>query len=149
MINLAADCKWMYGQVAIAAADDTDSDGAALDTSGFDGAVFVVAIEDSVATGVATLTIEQCDTSGGTYAALSGAVATATCAVNDDLNTKLLIVDVYRPLERYLHATLTSATANIAYGTQYQFAYKGTKAPITQITAEVAQLTTVASPSEA
>jgi len=102
-----------------------------------------------VATGVATMTIEQCDTSGGTYAALSGAVATATCAINDDLNTKLLIVDVYRPLERYLHCTLTSATANIAYGTQYQFAYKGNKAPITQITAEVAALTTVASPSEA
>ena len=149
MQQMANDVKWMYGQAAISAASNTDSDGAVLDMQDYDGAVFVVAIEDSVATGVATMTIEQCDTSGGTYAALSGAVATATCTVNDDLNTKLLIVDVYRPRERYLHCTLTSATANIAFGTQYQFAYHGRVAPVTQITAEIAQLTKVASPAEA
>ncbi|MCB0072534.1 MAG: hypothetical protein KDE20_13790 [Caldilineaceae bacterium] len=141
--------KWMYGQVAVAAADDTDSDGAALDMQDYDGAFFVVPIEDSVATGVATLTAKQCDTSGGIYAALSGAVATATSATNDDLNTKLLIVDVYRPQERYLKANVKSVTANIAFGTLYQFAYKGRKSPVAQIAAEVAQLTCVASPAEA
>ena len=143
-MNQANNAKWMYGQVAIAAGSSTDSDGAVLDMEGYDGAVFVVAIEDSVDTGVATMTIEESSASGGTYAAITGAVATATSAADDDLNTQLLVVDVYRPQERYLHCTLTSATANIAFGTQYQFAYQGKKSPATQISAEIAALTVVA-----
>ena len=94
------------------------------------------------------MTIQQCDTSGGTYAALSGAVATATSAANDDLNSHLLIVDVHRPRERYLKATLTSATANIAFGETVAICYGAHKAPITQLAAEVSQLTAVASPAE-
>lgn len=146
MQNLANECKWMYGQVAIAAGSSIDSDGTELDMQNYDGAIFVVAIEDSANTGVATMTIEGSDTSGSGYAAITGAVATATSAADDDLNTKLLVVDIYRPANRYLHCTLTSATANIAYGTQLQFAYRGRNAPITQITAEIAQLTSLVGP---
>lgn len=149
MTNIANDMMFYYCAATDAAASDTDVDGAAVDMAGFDGAIFVTSIEDSVATGVATLTVKQCDTSGGSYAALSGAVATATSATNDDLNTKLLVVDVYRPLERYLKANIGSATANIAFGATYAILYKGRVAPVTQLTAEVAQLTSVASPAEA
>lgn len=149
MSNVANNMKFYYCLATDAAASDTDADGAVVDTQGFDGAMFVTSIEDSVATGVATLKVKQCDTSGGTYAALSGATATATSATNDDLNTKLLVVDVYRPKERYLKANITSATANIAFGATYAILYKGHVAPVTQATAEVAQLTSVASPAEA
>lgn len=149
MSNIANDMMFYYCAATDAAALDTDVDGAVVDTAGYDGAIFVTSIEDSVATGVATLKVKQCDTSGGTYAALSGATATATSAANDDLNTKLLVVDVYRPRERYLKANITSATANIAFGATYAILYKGRKAPVTQLAAEVAQLTVVASPAEA
>ena len=87
-------------------------------------------------------------TTPGTSVA-SQAVATATSATNDDLNTKLLVVDVYRPRERYLKANITSATANIAFGATYAILYSGRVQPVTQLTAEVAQLTKVASPAEA
>lgn len=149
MKNLAKDLKFIYCLPADAAADDTDADGAVVDTQGFDGCMFVTAIADSVATGVAALNAKQCDTSGGTYAALSGATATATCATNDDLNTKLLVLDVYRPQERYLKANITAATANIAFEATYAILYTGRKMPVEQLAAEVAALTAVASPAEA
>ena len=133
----------------IGAASSTDDDSAAVDTQGYEGVLFIIPITDSVATGVATLTIKQCDTSGGTYAALSGAVAAATCAVNDDLNEHVLVVDVYKPRERYLKSNLVSATANIAFGDSIAIKYGARKAPITQATAEVAASTMVASPAEA
>lgn len=148
MPNIANNMKFYYCLATDAAASNTDADGAVVDTQGFDGCVFVTSIEDSVATGVATLNVKQCDTSGGTYAALSGATATATSATNDDLNTKLLVVDVFRPRERYLKANITSATANIAFGATYAILYNGRYSPVTQATAEVAQLTGVASPAE-
>ena len=148
MQNFANGLKWFYGLAAVSAASNTDSDSAAVDTQGFDGAIFIVPLTDSADTGVATLNVKQCDTSGGSYAALSGATATATSAANDDLNTKLLIVDVYRPQERYLKGNITSATANIAFGDMIAFGYHGRKGPVSQLAAEVAALTSVASPAE-
>ena len=149
MANMGKDLKFYHALAAISAASNTDSDSAYVDTSGFEGVVFIVPITDCLDTGVATATAKQCDTSGGTYAALSGAVATATSAANDDLNGLLLVVDVYRPLERYVKINLVSATANIAFGETVAFAYGAAKVPITQLTAEVSALTAVASPSEA
>lgn len=149
MQNLANGLKFYHALAAIAAAANTDSDSAAIDTQNYDGVVLITPITDSVATGVATLTAKQCDTSGGTYAALSGAVATATSAANDDLNGTLLIVDVYRPQERYIKANLVSATANIAFGETVAFCYSGRVGPVSQLAAEVSQLTLVASPAEA
>lgn len=148
MQNLLENVAVEYINDAITAASDTDDDSAAVDMQGYEGALFIVPITDSVATGVATMTIQQETTSGGTYAALSGAVATATSAVNDDLNGKLLIVDVYKPRERYLKATLTSATANIAFGATTVIKYGARAVPITQATAEVAASTTAISPAE-
>jgi len=101
--------------------------------SGFEGALFCVPIEDSVATGVAALTIEQnSDNSDTGMAALSGAQATATCAENDDLNGTLLIVDVYKPQERYLQGVLTSGTANIAFGTMTVILYESRTKPTSE-----------------
>lgn len=148
-MNLGKDLGYQHVQAAIAAADDTDTDSAAIDTSGYDGVILITSITDSVDTGVATLTAKQCDTSGGTYAALTGAAATATSGANDDLNGQLLIVDVFRPLERYVKANLGSATANIAYGETLAILYNSTHKPIAQTSTEVADLAAVAGPAEA
>lgn len=147
-MNFIDNHKPYYAGAAVSAASNTDDDGSAIDTAGYDGCVFICTLTDSVATGVATMTVEQCDTSGGTYAALSGAIATATSAVNDDLNTKMLIVDVYRPRERYLHVNRTSATANIAFSTVTAILYQGSKFPVSQDSDEVAHAVTVVSPAE-
>jgi hypothetical protein len=102
----------------VANASNTDNNSDRIDMAGYESVVFLVALTDSAATGVATLTIEGNDDDSNTgMAAITGAVATVTSAANDDLNDKLLVVEVARPAFRYLQAVRTSATANIAFGT--------------------------------
>lgn len=133
----------------ISAASNTDSNSDRIDMSGWDGVIFVASVTDSVATGVGTLKVEQntADSDSG-MAALSGASAAATCAINDDLNDKLLVVDVYRPTERYVQAVRTSATANIAFGTLFAILYAGSKFPVSDH-ATVLDSAKVVSPAEA
>ena len=76
-------------------------------------------------------------------ATISGATATATSAANDDLNNTLLIVDVYKPLKRYIQGNITSATANIAFGEMIAIRYKGRKAPVSQSSTTVSASTSV------
>lgn len=150
-MNLLKNSKWYYLADAVSAASNTDDDSTIIDTAGFEGCVFVTSITDSVATGVATMTVEQNTANSAVGMAALGAsgVATATSATNDDLNSKLLIVDIYRPQERYLRVNRTSATANIAFGAVYAVLYNARKAPVTQATAEVADSDTGISPAEA
>lgn len=131
-MNLTKNFKIMEVGAPIANAANTDSNSDRIDMSGWEGICFVCPVTDSAATGVATLKVEQniVDSDTG-MAALSGATATATCAVNDDINDKLLIVDVYKPRERYVQAVRTSTVANIAFGNVIAILYEGKKAPIT------------------
>lgn len=148
-MNLLKRIKIQEVGAPVAAAANTDQNSDRLDMSGWDGVMFIVPITDSVATGVATLTVEQNTSDSDTgMAALSGAVATKTCVVNDDINNQLLIVDVYRPRERYVQGVITSGTANIAFGNTIAIQYQGRKPPVTQPTS-VAASTQVVSPAEA
>lgn len=111
--NVAID----YVGIAVSNSSSTDSNSTRLDMSNWDGVVFVTTITDSAATGVATLKVEQNTSDSDTgMAALTGASAAVTCAVNDDVNGKILIVDVRQPRERWVQGVRTSATANIAFG---------------------------------
>lgn len=101
----------------VANASNTDNSSDRIDMAGYESVTFITTITDSAATGVATLTVESNDAdSDSGMAAITGASATATCAVNDDINDKLLIVEVRNPGKRYLQAVRSSATANIAFG---------------------------------
>lgn len=131
--ELANAVRW-FGVVlaAIVAASNTDSDSSAVDIQNCDGVLFVTPIVDSVATGVATLTVEVADAVGGPWTEVPSAAAEATCAVNDDLNGKVLVVDVYRPLGRYVRANITSVTANIAFGATQAIGYHTRTQPVAQ-----------------
>jgi hypothetical protein len=106
-----------YVGALVTAASNTDSNSSRIDMAGYESVLFVCTVTDSVATGVATLTIEQNDADSDTgMAAVTGTGATLTCAVNDDINGKLLMSELRLPSKRYVQAVRTSATANIAYG---------------------------------
>jgi hypothetical protein len=101
----------------VAAGATIDSNSDRIDMADYESVTFIATVTDSVATGVATLTVEANDVdSDSGMAAITGSAATATCAVNDDINDKLLIVEIARPAKRFLQAVRASATANIAYG---------------------------------
>lgn len=121
-----------YIEAAIGAAANTDADSDIVDMAGFEGALFITPIVDSVATGVAALTIEGDDANAaGGMVALTGAVATKTCVDVDDLNGQYLIVDVKKPIYRYLRANITSTVANIAFGATTVIKYGPRKQPVT------------------
>lgn len=102
----------------VGAGSTIDNNSSIIDMQDYESVTFIAPITDSVATGVATLTIQHNDANSDSgMAAIDGSAATATCAVNDDLNNLALQSEVYHPSKRYVQATRTSATANIAYGT--------------------------------
>lgn len=101
----------------VAAGSAIDNNSSIIDMQDYESVMFVASITDSVATGVATLVIQSSDAnSDGAMAAIDGTAATVTCAVNDDVNGTALVSEIYHPAKRYVQATRTSATANIAYG---------------------------------
>lgn len=145
----------LYGNIEIrevgapvANASNTDSNSDRIDMAGYEGVIFIATVTDSAATGVATLKVEQntSDSDSG-MAALAGATAAKTCAINDDINDANLIVEVYRPRERYVQAVRTSATANIAFGSVIAVLYGKRKMPVTEH-ATVLTSASVTSPAE-
>lgn len=130
MNELTKNCIIAEVLAPVAAASNTDSNSDILDMAGWDGVVFIVPLTDSAATGVATLNVQE-NTANSDSGMTTVATATDTCVVNDDINNTLLIVDVYKPLKRYIQGNVTSATANIAFGNMIAIKYKGKKAPIT------------------
>lgn len=146
-MNLFKNIKLQEVLAPVSASSSIDSNSDRLDMSGFDGVMFIVAITDSTDTGVATLNVQQNIIDSDTGMATTSS-ATATSAANDDLNNKLLVVDVYRPAERYVQGNLTSATANTAFGNMIAIQYKGSKMPISEA-ASIADATVSASPAEA
>jgi len=143
-MNLLNNCAVDWVLILDAAASSTDANSAILDMQGYEGVMFIVPMSDSAATGVATLNVQgNSANSDSGMATITGAVATATCSTNDDLNGTLLVVDVYKPLERYIQGNITSGTANIAYDAMVAIRYKGHKAPVTQDTATVSASTSV------
>ena len=131
-MNISKNVDILECLAPVSAGSSIDSNSDRLDMQGFEGVVFIVPITDSASTVVATLTVEENSADSDTgMTAISGASATATCSTNDDLNNLLLIVDVYKPQERYVQGVVTSATANIAYGNMIAIRYKARECPIT------------------
>ena len=148
-MNFLKNCLIKEVNAPVAAGSTIDDNSDRIDMSGWDGVVFIAPITDSVATGVAALTVEQNDDdSGSGMTALAGAVATATCAVNDDLNDSLLVVDVYKPRKRYLQGVLTSTTANIAFGNTIAILYKSRGVMPVAEDASIADAALAVSPAE-
>jgi hypothetical protein len=142
--QLLKNCQIDYVGALITAASSTDGNSTRLDMAGFDGVMFFTTITDCVSGGVATLKVEEntSDADSG-MTLITGASAAATSAGNDDLNGMLLIVDVYRPRERYVQGVRVSATQNIAFGEIHAIRYKSRKGPITQSATTVAASTFV------
>lgn len=139
MHSLLKDCAIDYAGAAVSAASSTDSNSSRFDMSGWDGIMFMTTITDSTNTGTCTLKIEENSADSDTgMTAITGATCTATSAADDDLNNELLIVDCYRPQERYVQGVRVTATANGAFGQIIAIRYRGRKAPVTQSTSTVA-----------
>lgn len=112
------------------AAGTSDQEGSVLDMQGFDGVVFVAAFGTLTASQVTSLKAQQ-----GAASNLSDAAdleGTATGPLADGDGNKLLVLDVYRPQERYVRCVVDRGTANAVIDGVIAIQYAGAKLPIAQ-----------------
>lgn len=145
MSNLVKAVEFSVAYTLIAAASNTDQKSAVVDTSGFDGVVFVTTITADSNTGVATIDVHGNSVNSGTGSALiTGATAEAT-STGSSLAGGCLVVDVYKPLARYALARIQSATANITFGPTIAILYHAHNKPTTQAATVLANTLVVGS----
>ena len=129
-----------YAGDLVGSSNSINDSGTVFDMQGYDGAVFFTVITTGAAAGVATLNVQQNITSATGGTTITGATATATNG--STYAKKLLIVDVYKPLKRYIYGNRTSGTDVITFGPMFCLRYKGKMGPLADPTT-IAQLTAV------
>ena len=117
-----------------------------VDTSGFEGALFTVAM-GSITSGAATTCYVQsaAATGMGSPSQLDGTLLT----IADDDDDLIQVMDVYRPLEPFLQVIVTRATQNSEVENIQVELYGPRKAPTTHDSGTVADMTVVAGPADA
>lgn len=126
-----------------AGAGTTEVDTSILDMSGYDGVIFIVDLGTVTDASVMTLTVQQNDANSSSgMATITGASATKTASTSSN---KIMFVDVYRPLKRYVWATFTRTTQNAVVDTIIAIQYKAKFMPITLDASILASATVVGS----
>lgn len=78
-----------------------------VDMKGFESVTFIVSVGTIVATGTVTIHAEQ-STDNSTFADLKG----TSIAYTDADDNKLAVLEITKPLERYVRCVVITATAN-------------------------------------
>lgn len=120
-MNLSSNTKQTLIQFPVALGSaSSGAKSSVIDMSGFNGCLFTGTLGTFNSTGKVTMFIQSSTASAGTYVAIGG--ATAASSLNED--DKILIVDVYKPQDRFLRAVSAIATTAGEYGgivaTQYE-----------------------------
>jgi hypothetical protein len=122
-MNLSKDVKVTLVQAPLADGQ-TDPDSSSVDMQGFEGVLFIGIVGTVTGSGTASLKASQ-SSDNSTFNDLSGVVATGSAGGSD----KFLVLDVYKPLDRYVRTTLTRAVANSIYGGTIAIQYGAHKKP--------------------
>lgn len=114
-----------------ASAATTDVNGSILDMQGFDGVMFIALTGDVTDTSALALKCEQ-NTANSTsgMAELTGSASFTAGASTAD--NKALVLDVFKPRERYVRAVLERGTANAVVDGIIAIQYGSMSRPTTQ-----------------
>lgn len=130
-LNLVHDAKIM--RVANAAAAATDPiDTAVVDTQGYDSIAFVAFLGDVTADSVITLTVK---TNSASHTSVPTPVTTEAkagpfTAGASDMDHKAVVVDVMKPRDRYVFATLTRTAQNAVVDGIFAICYNAAERPL-------------------
>ncbi|ODN68409.1 hypothetical protein [Methylobrevis pamukkalensis] len=126
------------------AAGQTDQNGAVLDMANFDGVMFIAAF-GTLATGAVTGLKAQQGQEANLADAADLAGSALDIAASDD--NRLLVLDIFRPAERYVRAVVTRGTADAVIDCVIAIQYGPRRGPVSQ-DATVAGYETHVSPAE-
>lgn len=126
------------------AAGTSSQNGSVIDMQGYEGVAFVAAFGTLTATQVTSLKAQEGDASNLSDAAdLEG---TSTGPLADGDSNKLLVLEVFKPLKRYIRPVVVRGTANAVIDGVIAIQWAGRVKPETQ-GSNVAFSKTVVSPS--
>lgn len=130
---------------ASAAAAQTDVTSSAVDTKGFEGCLFIVAMGAITGSAVTSAHVEQCDTSGGSYTELDDTEIT----IADDDDGKLVLIDVKNTSERYLKCVVDRGTEDAVVDGIIAIQYGAAAVPTTHDATTVIDSAFALTPDEA
>jgi len=90
----------------ILSAGTSDVNSGSVDTLGYEGVAFVMSVGVIASSGAVSVKVQQSSDDGAvdTYADVTGTAQGATADTDDN---KLILIDIYRPKERYLRVATT------------------------------------------
>jgi hypothetical protein len=107
--SLGNEAEFLPAMVAAAAGTGDTLDGIVIDTAGFENFTFILYLGTITASAVTTAILKQGTLANGSdMAAITG----ASISIADTDDGKILVIEVIRPVKRYLRLSVTRATAN-------------------------------------
>jgi hypothetical protein len=106
------------------AAGTSNQNGAAVDTQGFQGVRFLVAVGAITATAVTSIKVQEGNAANLSDAADLAGSGIAIAADGSDDNS-VFVVDVYKPAKRYLRVVVLRGTANAVIDGAFAELYEG------------------------
>lgn len=116
-------------------AGTTEQKSSVIDMQGYDGVIFVLLVGDITSTCVLTATVNQNtanSTSSPSPTAIANAVVGPITAGASDNDNGVYVIDVYRPVDRYVFLDITRTTANAVIDGVIAIQYCGIHKPTTQ-----------------
>lgn len=135
----------VYFTTAATYASGTASvNGAEIDMLGYDGVMAILTIAAAGAGQVGDLHFETATVTGFS----GGTDLLGTAIVTDgDSDDEIIVVDIYKPLERFLRAVITKDGANAVGASMIYMQYKGIKVPTDNEVTDVCHYELHASPA--
>ena len=134
--------------VAQTAAGATDVNGSTIDTAGYTGVMFILDVGTLTATQVTSMRAQQGAASDASdMADLEGSIAGP---VADTDGQRYLVIDLFRPLKRYVRVVVDRATANAVLNGGVAILYGARDMPVTNAAAAggIAFSKTLVTPAE-
>ena len=128
------------------AAGQTDQTSSAIDTQGYDGVMIIASVGTLSAGAVTSLRAQSSSDDGGSdaYADLAGSDQAFAQATDSN---KQVVLDIFRPRERYIKAVLKRATGNAVIDGITAILYRSAQRPVVQ-GSTVAKSKSLNSPAE-
>lgn len=131
-MNLSKDCKITVVEAA-ATAGTSDLTTDVLDMTGFEGVMFIALTGDVTAASELTLTVKgNSANSVSSPTPVTQKATTTFTAGASDADSKVIMVDVYRPTLRYQFAVLSRAAQNAVIGGIIAIQYGAHNKPTSQ-----------------
>lgn len=113
-------------------AGTSNYDTAPVDMANFEGVRFLIPISTHLDTGTVAATFAM----GATTSAFNTLLATsANMTGTTDADSRIMLVDIYRPSDQFVRGTITRATANTSIGPITAELYGASRMDVTQSTA--------------